>query len=217
MKSERIIYLDTLNNITTMKEAANLLSESCSYNAIDVLNWPSSFDYKPDTKFAIAYSDDSLFIHFRVEENNIKALYSNDQEPVWQDSCVEFFCAMPEQNFYYNFEFNCIGTCIATAREGREKNVRPLVADQLKQIERYASLGSQPFGERIGKTAWEICVKIPFTILGINKGDSLPKAFRANFYKCGDETAVPHYVSWSPINTAAPDFHCPEFFGEIHL
>ncbi len=37
----------------------------------------------------------------------------------------------------------------------------------------------------------------------------------ANFYKCGDETAVPHYGAWSPIDTPQPDFHRPEFFGEV--
>ncbi|MCK7480493.1 MAG: carbohydrate-binding family 9-like protein [Candidatus Moduliflexus flocculans] len=37
----------------------------------------------------------------------------------------------------------------------------------------------------------------------------------ANFYKCGDETEFPHYGAWSPVETPAPDFHRPEFFGEI--
>ena len=216
MKSEQINYLGTLNSMLTMKDAANLISASCSYHAIDVLNWPSSFGYKPDTEFAIARSDDSLFIHFRVEEDNIKALYVNDQDPVWQDSCVEFFCRLPEQSFYYNFEINCIGTCLATARDGRDENVRPFTSDQLKQIERHASLGNKPLGEKNEKTAWSVCVKIPFALLGLN-GDNLPEKLHANFYKCGDETAIPHYVSWNPIDTATPNFHCPEFFGEIRF
>ena len=36
-----------------------------------------------------------------------------------------------------------------------------------------------------------------------------------NFYKCGDGTAVPHYGMWSPVGTAEPDFHRPEYFGEL--
>ncbi|WP_262895053.1 carbohydrate-binding family 9-like protein, partial [Parabacteroides distasonis] len=27
----------------------------------------------------------------------------------------------------------------------------------------------------------------------------------------------PHFVSWSPIDLPEPNFHCPEFFGEIYL
>ena len=38
-----------------------------------------------------------------------------------------------------------------------------------------------------------------------------------NFYKCADETMNPHFVSWSPIDLPEPNFHCPEFFGEIYL
>ena len=216
MKSIQIKNIEALNSVTSIKEAIALLSNNCTYEAIDVLNWASSFGHKPETKFAIACSDDSFFLHFLVVEESVKALFANDQESVWEDSCVEFFCMLPEQPFYYNFEFNCIGTCVATAREGREKNVRPFDADQLAQIERYASLGNQPFGEKHEKTAWEICVKIPFVLLGLDK-KKLPKKLRANFYKCGDKTAIPHFVSWNPIQAKNPDFHLPEFFGEIYF
>lgn len=41
------------------------------------------------------------------------------------------------------------------------------------------------------------------------------KTIRANFYKCGDALKKPHFLSWSPINIEKPDFHRPDFFGEI--
>jgi hypothetical protein len=44
---------------------------------------------------------------------------------------------------------------------------------------------------------------------------NLPETLRANFYKCGDGTSVPHYLSWNQVITETPDFHRPEFFGEI--
>jgi hypothetical protein len=40
---------------------------------------------------------------------------------------------------------------------------------------------------------------------------------RANFYKCGDELQVPHFLSWNPIGVETPDFHRPEFFGKLVL
>ena len=49
------------------------------------------------------------------------------------------------------------------------------------------------------------------------KTENLPKAVRGNFYKCGDKTAHPHFVSWNPVGTPSPDFHRPEFFGELLL
>jgi len=34
-----------------------------------------------------------------------------------------------------------------------------------------------------------------------------------NFYKCGDETASPHYLAWAPLSSAQPDFHRRQDFG----
>jgi hypothetical protein len=40
---------------------------------------------------------------------------------------------------------------------------------------------------------------------------------KANFYKCGDELSQPHYLSWNNIKSGKPNFHLPEFFGEINF
>ena len=45
----------------------------------------------------------------------------------------------------------------------------------------------------------------------------MPEKLLGNFYKCGDATLLPHYLSWSQIDTEQPDFHRPEFFGELLL
>ena len=37
--------------------------------------------------------------------------------------------------------------------------------------------------------------------------------WRANFYKCGDETSHPHWLSWSPVKEL--NFHAPDDFGEL--
>jgi hypothetical protein len=39
----------------------------------------------------------------------------------------------------------------------------------------------------------------------------------ANFYKCGDELSVPHYISWAPIEAEKPNFHRPDCFGKMVL
>ena len=38
---------------------------------------------------------------------------------------------------------------------------------------------------------------------------------KGNFYKCGDHLQKPHFLSWNPIHVDRPDFHRPEFFGEL--
>jgi hypothetical protein len=54
--------------------------------------------------------------------------------------------------------------------------------------------------------------------MGFSSKESLSgKKIKANFYKCGDKTEEPHYLSWSPIDTPEPDFHVPSFFGLLEM
>lgn len=215
MKSLKINYIPKLNNIEII-EATIYFKRNQVFEYMDMLNWPTLYPFKPVCRFKIARSAQSLFIHFNVIEKNVRALYSTDQETVWEDSCVEFFCKLPEQEHYFNFEFNCIGTCLATRRKGRDLDVQPLSELKMKSIKRYASLGNEPFNEKTGHFEWELTVEIPFETMEIPY-ENLPKTLQANFYKCGDGTSEPHYLSWSHIATEMPDFHCPEFFGEINV
>jgi hypothetical protein len=215
MNAINIQYLEALNNANA-QIASVLLSAEKENHYIDNINWPLEFSYCPDSKFIIARSESALYIKFQIKETNIRSLYTNDQEAVWEDSCVEFFCKKQQSDTYMNFEFNCIGTCVATTRKGRDIDVVPFSEDQLKQIERFSPLYKQPFPEKEGINDWELTIKIPFEILGINSNE-LPDILQGNFYKCADGTSTSHYVSWNPISTKTPDFHCPEFFGKLVL
>ena len=116
---------------------------------------------------------------------------------------------------YYNFEFNCIGTCDASYRESRDSK-KSLTAEEYASIRRFSSLPHTAFSEKLGVYSWELVVAIPFRLMGLDP-DNLPEKIMGNFYKCADDTEFPHFVSWSPIGLPTPNFHCPEFFGEIYL
>ena len=72
------------------------------------------------------------------------------------------------------------------------------------------------FEEIKGIHTWNLIVVIPLKLMGLDPSN-LPEKILGNFYKCADETMNPHFVSWSPIDLPEPNFHCPEFFGEIYL
>lgn len=216
MKTAKIEYLKELDIAESMEKAKSILSEKNSFEYIEAVNWPESFALKPESKFKIARSSSAFFIHFVVNEKVIKASFSKDQDPVWQDSAVEFFCQLPGKETYFNFEFNCIGFCLANERKSRTEDVNPLTPEKMSQIKRLTSLGTEPFEEKQGDFDWTLTVAIPFNLLGVDPGN-LPEKIRANFYKCGDKTSTPHYVSWNPIGVLNPDFHRPEFFGELEL
>lgn len=215
MKSLKMKYLTRLDHSTAAEAAdlmkAELMTDELDWNTIDSLNWPQSFPAKPACRFRIARSKTKLFILFEVSENFPKALYLNDQDPVWKDSCVEFFCKLPGAGYYYNFEFNCIGTCLASRRKARKVDVVPLSDEEMLSIERHSSLDSTAFEGLNELTHWNLTVSIPLDLLQVTDASE----FLGNFYKCGDETVQPHYLSWNPIDTPKPDFHRPEFFGTL--
>lgn len=213
MKTLKIEYLEFLNE-TTINEATEYLMHNIDFEYINILNWPTEFPYQPNCKFKIVRSDSALYIYFEIVEKNIKALYENDHEPVWKDSCVEFFCKLPLNENYMNFEFNCIGACIASSRKGREKDVVQFSKNEMKTIERISSLGNKKFNQKEGLFNWNLTVKIPFNLLGFEQ-NNLPEHLFGNFYKCADESITPHFLSWNEIKTEHPDFHQPSFFGKL--
>ncbi|NLI72235.1 MAG: hypothetical protein GX361_05830 [Bacteroidales bacterium] len=206
-------YVDDLNRIT-IEKASVLLDEVGAKDVIETINWPNQYPYKPETNFRIARSKDAIFIKYSVNGSMLKAVYTEDHSSVHEDSCVEFFCMPEGAEKYTNFEFNCIGTCSASSRKGRSEDVVPFSAKEMKSIERYSSVGTEPFQEKDGMFEWNLTVKIPMKLMGLDT-ENLPEKIRANFYKCADDTKSIHFVSWAPIQIENPDFHRPEFFGEL--
>ena len=90
---------------------------------IACLNWPDASPYRPDASFDIRHSGDALQLHFRVQEDAVRAVCAADREHAWEDSCVEFFFDPHGDGTYYNLECTCTGwlyLCRGTGRHGRE-------------------------------------------------------------------------------------------------
>lgn len=59
---------------------------------------------------------------------------------------------------------------------------------------------------------WEIALDIPFNVFIYNDITSLQRGtLQSQFYKCGDETPEPHYLSWNNILNNEPNFHISDF------
>jgi len=215
MRNLKIRYIEALNDID-IELAGEILDDFGVLDTIEILNWVKEFPYRPITQFNIARSTDSIFIKFSVRGSMLRAIYSNDQDPVNEDSCVEFFCMPVGSNKYTNFEFNCIGTCAASTRKSRNEEVVPFTVEELNTIKRSPSIGRRAFNEMEGMFEWELTVKIPFNLMGLDPAN-LPEKILGNFFKCADGTDSMHFVTWSPVKTEKPDFHCPEFFGELYF
>lgn len=181
------------------------------------VNWPKEFPYCPKMKAAIACTDSAILVHYKVQEQSVRAVAQKDHDAVWEDSCAEFFSSPAEDGLYYNVECNCAGKLLIAV--GPDRNQRtPAPKEVMEAVDRWASLGTEPFDTKEEATEWEIALVIPFTTYFKHHIESLEgKTLRANFYKCGDKLPVAHFLSWKPIGTPTPDFHQPTFFGEVEF
>lgn len=199
---------------TDIDLAEELLEDNADLLSIETLNWPT-YSYKPDVKFRIAYVQDQILLKYYVNEETIMAKETRVNGSVYKDSCVEFFISLDRNDTYYNFEFNCIGT--AHVGYGKAGTSRSMVDPEiLKSITIKSSLGTEPFEEKTGGHQWEMMIVIPKACFSHDK-DLVLKGLKAtaNFYKCGDDTSKPHYVTWNPVGTENPDYHQPDYFGEL--
>lgn len=213
MKHVDLPYVEELNTVQ-LPMIGELMSAKAAKVVVDTVNWPE-YGYKPSCVVYVARSNESVFLHYMVRGYDLRAVQSADFQLVHEDSCVEFFVHDPASSSYFNFEFNCIGVCNASKRRSRHETSF-IAAEAVRRIKRYSSVGTEPFEERGGLHAWELSVEIPFEVMEVDP-KSLPALLRGNFYKCGDKTSHPHFLSWNPIVAPQPDFHRPECFGELRL
>lgn len=214
MRTLSIPYIPRLDERPTWETVEPILDQYAAKAPVATVNWPE-YPERPEVEALIARSSHSLFLKFDVTEQSVRGTYTDDGSPVYQDSCVEFFVRHPDDRRYLNFEFNCLGTCDAARRESREL-AAPLVPTEYQRIRRHASLGRTPVAIDDKATSWRLLIEIPFELMDLD-GQALPSALRVNFYKCGDLTKRPHFLSWNPIELPTPNFHCPEYFGEALL
>jgi len=212
MKVAEVRKADLGSDYPSLEEVSAALDSVKDRLSVDTLNW-KDYDYRPGVELALAYSDREIFIKYYVSENCFKAEMTESNQMVCEDSCVEFFVAPEDDGIYYNIEFNGIGTCLLGSGSGRSDSTRvdPAV---ISKIRRMTSVGTEPVKERQGDFEWTLTAAIPYEVFfrhGIK--ELRGRTFRANFYKCGDRLAVPHYVTWNAVGTENPDYHQPEYFG----
>ncbi len=199
----------------TESNKVDIFSKKIDQNTIHNINHnPWNYEFSGEVDFNIAYSDAGILLKFNVIEENVLARFTKANDPVYKDSCVEFFMALDNESSYYNFEFNCTGTCLAGY--GKSAIDRQLLSiEKIKQIEVTSSFKSLIFKEK-EMVNWQLTILIPnqtfqfHTINNFNEHEA-----NVNFYKCGDDLPKPHYLCWNPIiDTAQPNFHLPNYFGK---
>lgn len=181
-------------------------------------------DHRPRTFLKLLYSESGLRGIFRVEDRYVRCTRTQYMAPVYKDSCVEVFIRPKPGSGYFNFEFNCGGALLASYITDPERvpggfrDYIPLPPEDGRRVVIFHSMPGVVDPEVDGPVVWFIEFFIPFGLLEKYAGpigDPAGQQWRANFYKCADETSHPHWASWQPVHSL--NFHLPECFGEIEF
>ena len=108
----------------------------------------------------------AIAILFEVCEDHVRAEAMENNGPVWEDSCVEFFVQAPDGKHYTNFEMNCAGTMLAALRTSRHDPVK-FNNEQFAPIRRITSLPHELIDSRAEGQSWWAMEVIPFESFGL--------------------------------------------------
>jgi hypothetical protein len=183
---------------------------------IDQFPWPDRSGRRRTT-FRAVWCDDALYLRYDCEDRYISAEAARTNDHVWKDSCVEFFVAPnPSKPLnYYNFEMNCAGTFLMGTHCDWGEGYMDRSIDIGIQV---ATTVPGPIkAESPEDDGWSLVARVPWDHFETDAPHLPPKkgdTWRANFYRIGGRTES-QCATWSPIDHPRPQFHLPQFFGEI--
>ncbi|MEW6993877.1 carbohydrate-binding family 9-like protein [Colwelliaceae bacterium MEBiC 14330] len=170
-----------------------------------------------ETEVKLCANNDNLFIHIIARDKYSFAKQTQlNHMLICEDSCVEFFFSPSGQlgSPYVNLEVNCCGTlhlAYGSARTNRE--FISLAAASL--ITRQTSITSPVKMEKPTDQTWSVDITLPFSAIETLTGEPVNKhKWYGNFYRCGGRVE-PQFAVWHNIDTPEPDYHRPEYFGEL--
>ncbi|MFA6714886.1 MAG: carbohydrate-binding family 9-like protein [Victivallales bacterium] len=152
------------------------------------------------TTARIGYDRDNLYIAVRCEKGsrrNLKALEHKRDGKIYHDDSVEIFLnTMPENNNYYQFAVNSLGTCYDGFSYGSSA-----------KLSNWSS-GRWQAAAYQGDDFWTVEIKIPFCIFRFGRNPTLRFNITRNNYYPQES------ISWCPIKSTS-DWHQPEQFGYL--
>ena len=186
---------------------------------------PAGSAHRPQTLVRVLYTAEALHVAFRVKDRFVRAVRTHYQDPVWKDSCVEFFVQPKSDKGYFNFETNCLGAMLLSYVEDPARTpaglarATPVPAELASHISIYHSLKGPIIQEMTAATTWTVQYSVPFALFERYVGPLGKVAgqyWRGNFYKCAEDNSHPHWASWQPLAEEV-NFHRPDLFGSLRL
>ena len=183
---------------------------------------PESSDHRPLVTARVLYDDSALYVRFDVHDRFVRCVHTQYGDPVYTDSCVEVFLQPRVPGAYINLEVNCGGTLLSSCIEdprrapGGFAKWEPVPEEHASSVAVAGNLPRTVDPEITDRVDWWIEMTVPFAFLAryLKGAPPLPgDRWRANFYKCADDSSHPHWGAWSPVQEL--NFHRPDDFGTL--
>ncbi|WP_176013003.1 carbohydrate-binding family 9-like protein [Victivallis sp. Marseille-Q1083] len=183
---------------------------------------PESSDHRPVVRCKLQHDDFGLYGLFQVQDRFVRCVADHFQDSVCQDSCVELFIEPPGSQGYFNFEFSGNGQyLIYHVRDARRTSsgfadYSALTAEEGAKVKVFHTLPDRVEPELAEPVTWRLGFFIPFSLIAGRVGITRPvhnQTWRANLFKCGDQTSHPHWASWQLVEEL--NFHAPESFAPV--
>ncbi len=185
---------------------------------------PETGEHIPDTRFRLLHDNSNIYGIFQVRDRYVRVLETEFQAGVCKDSCVEFFFQPHAGKGYFNLEMNAGGAFLIyyvrdhSRRENGFADFSKLRPEEGAQIKVVTNMAKVINPEITTPVTWAAQFALPMQVMEHYTGKlgSLNAVtWRANFYKCGDNTSHPHWISWNPLTET--NYHLPECFGTVTL
>ena len=181
---------------------------------------------RPVVQAKLQYDAANIYGIFKVDDVSVRAVKTVFNSDVCHDSCVEFFFRPGyDKGPYFNLEMSIGGTYLSsfirdwTRAPGGFVDFTPLSLEDGKLIGVRSTHPGIIDPEETRPQTWQMRFQIPLSLLEKYMGKQLPAlpgtCWSANFYKCADMLAHPHWMAWQPVEPL--NFHQPQFFGTIQF
>ncbi len=179
---------------------------------LDIWRWGKSF-YAPVTYGQIVFREgDGFYVRMECEETDPRAVNTEFNGPIYEDSCMEFFAQYKHgiSKKYVNIEMNANGAFLCYFCNSINDNVTiDTVTENIPTCESFKT-----------DTIWGVNLYVPLAMLDdIYGGDTLTlgDTIMMNFYKCGNKCDPPHYGMWNDVPLEKANFHVPQYFAEVEI
>lgn len=179
--------------------------------AIGHYHWESDPPCRPQSFFQLCFvKNKGVFARLWSDETDLRAVCTNRDDPVWEDSCLECFLQPVPGGGYLNVEMNPRGVFLTQWGKGRDDRVFTKALTDL-------SPAVTPLPRKDG---WGVELFVPCELLSVLAEAPFAAGegqYRFCCFKCGDKTAHPHFASFAPMGENPPGFHNPAHFAILDI